>query len=102
MTTPSKLGLVIGTKVRLLKDEEPYYSGYAGNPSITIKKGTIGIIGATDVPFVYRKSVEKCQCDYFVCVDFVIDGVFQGNPIYKHNKWRCGVAPQFLQVVKGE
>lgn len=97
---PSKKGFVEGVEVRLLKDEEAYYSGYAGNPVVVIKAGTIGVVGATDVPYVcpMKDNAEnKRRGDYFVCVDFVLPGVFSGNPKFKQNKWRCGVNPKDME-----
>ena len=95
---PSKKGLVKGILVRLLKDEEAYYSGYAGNPVVIVKAGTVGIIGATDVPYV-TGSKELGRGDYFACVDFLVPDKFSGNPIHKNNTWRCGVNPKHLKIV---
>jgi len=99
---PSKKGLVKGIQVCLLKDEEAYYSGYAGNPVVIIPKLTIGIIGATDVPYVCPmkdRGENLKRGDYFVCVDFVVPNKFAGNPIHKNNTWRCGVNPKNLKIV---
>ena len=100
MMKPSKKGIIEGIKVELLKDQEAYYSGYAGNPKVIIKKGTVGVVGATDVPYVYPMkdaSENKRRGDYFVCVDFKIPGVYSGNPKFKQNVWRCGVNPKDLK-----
>jgi hypothetical protein len=97
---PSKRGLVKGVKVVLLQDEEAYYSDYAGNPKVVVKAGTVGMVGATDVPYVchMRDPVQDEQRGaYFVCVDFKIPGVYSGNPKFKQDVWRCGVNPRNLK-----
>jgi len=102
---PSKKGIVKGVKVVLLQDEEAYYSGYAGNPVVVVKKGTVGVVGATDVPYVHpmKDRIENAKRgNYFVCVDFKIPGVYAGNPKFKQDVWRCGVNPKNLRKVKGE
>ena len=94
MKLPSQLGFVEGVKVVFLKDATPYYSGYAGNPQVIVKSGTIGVVGATDVPSVKRENI------YFVCVDVKIPGVYQGNPENRYDLWRCGVDPKEIKVMK--
>ena len=89
----------VGDQVQLTQDEIPYYSGYAGNPHVLIPKGSIGIVGASKVPYV-TESQTKGRGNYFVCVDFVVPDKFQGNPIHKNNTWRCGVNPKNLIKVK--
>lgn len=96
---PSSKGFAMGTKVVILQDESPYYSGYAGNPHVVILAGSTGIVGATDVPYV-TQSKEKGRGDYFVCVDFILDGIFMDHPIHTHNRWRCGVNPKHLRKAK--
>ena len=96
---PSSKGFTVGMKVVILQDETPYYSGYAGNPHVAIPSGSIGTVRATDVPYV-KQSNEKGRGDYFVCVDFVLNGVFMGNPIHNNNQWRCGVNPKHLRKAK--
>ena len=88
---PSKFQ--IGDKVEILIDKEPYYSDYAGNPKVVIPKGSVGTIGAVNVPSVCREGVT------FNCVDFVLEGVFSGNPIHKNNTWRCAVFTKDLKKV---
>ena len=100
---PSKKGIVKGVKVVLLQDEEAYYSGYAGNPVVVIKAGTVGVVGSTDVPYVYElkdRAENAKRGNYFVCVDFKVPGVFSGNPKFKQDVWRCGVHPRNLKVVR--
>jgi len=89
----------VGDIVELLQDEIPYYSGYAGNPHVTIPKGSKGIVGATKVPYV-RGNTEKGCGDYFVCVDFILPNIFSGNPIHGNNVWRCGVNPKNIKTIK--
>jgi hypothetical protein len=96
---PSDKGFAVGRKVVLLREETPYYSGYAGNPNVAIPQGSTGIVGATDVPYV-AQSRDRGRGDYFVCVDFVLEGVFRGNPVHKQNRWRCGVNPKHLRMEK--
>jgi hypothetical protein len=60
----------IGHKVITLIDKEPYYSNYGGNPKIIIPKGTIGYVGAVNVPVVH--NIGKGL--HFNCVDFEIEG----------------------------
>ena len=97
MNKPSKMGFVEGLKVELKKDYEAYYSGYAGNPVVVIKKGTVGLIGSTDVPYV-KPTRDKSRGAYFVCVDFKLPGVFSGNPKFNHHTWRCGVNPKDMKL----
>lgn len=99
---PSKMGIVENKKVMLLKDEEAYYSGYAGNPIVIIKAGTVGIVGSTDVPYVCPmkdRAENKRRGDYFVCVDFEVEGKYSGNPKFENNIWRCGVNPKNLKLL---
>ena len=49
----------IGQRVKLLVDKVPYYA----KPDFVIPAGSIGVVGATDVPGVYSGR-------YFTCVDF--------------------------------
>ena len=74
----------VGDKVLTIQDEKPYYSGYAGNPDVLIPKGSIGIIGAVDVPCVHIEGT-------FNCVDFIVLDKYDGNPDLKQNKWRCSI-----------
>lgn len=91
----------VGDKVEVTKVHVPYYSGYAGNPTVVITAGTIGIVGATNVPYVRNSQAsDKGRGDYFVCVDFKVRGKFDGNPTLKQNKWRCAVDPKNLKKVK--
>ena len=99
---PSKKGIVPGVEVMILQDEEAYYSDYAGNPKVVVKAGNIGVVGATDVPYVHpmRDLQGRLRGDYFVCVDFKIPGVYSGNPKHGNDVWRCGVNPRHLKMVK--
>ncbi len=96
--TQAEKSLVVGSKVELLKDWKAYYSEYAGNPKVVIKAGMVGVIGATDVPYVYCTE-DVSRGDYFVCVDFVLPGVFSGNPKFKQTTWRIGVNPKYVRLV---
>ena len=87
----------VGDKVALKVDHEAYYSGYAGNPVVIGPAGTVGVVGSVNVPFVWRI---KGHPTTFNCVDFVLPGVYSGNPIYKHDTWRCGVVDKDLRRVK--
>jgi hypothetical protein len=80
----------INDEVITLVDAEPYYSGYAGNPVVTIPKGSIGIVKAVKCPFVRTKG-------YFNCVDFVVTDKFQGNPKFKNNVWRCSLTDKEIK-----
>lgn len=83
----------VGDKVVILVDKQPYYSGYGGNPLVTIPKGTIGTVEAVNVPSVHRDNI------YFNCVDFVLDGVYSGNPSFKQNVWRCSLFDNEIRKV---
>ena len=99
---PSKKGFVKGVKVVLRKDYKPYYSGYAGNPDVVVKAGTVGVVGSTDVPYVYPmkdNEENKRRGVWFVCVDVKLPGVFSGNPKFKQDVWRCGVNPKDMRLV---
>ena len=86
MTWPQ---LELGSKVYLKVDAVPYYSGYAGNPKVLIKAGTVGVVGAVDVPPVCCPRGERPIS--FACVDFHLPGMFQGNPEFNHCTWRVAV-----------
>ena len=96
---PSKKGFKVGVKVELLQTEKPYGSGYGINPEVFVPKGSIGIVGATDVPYVWE-SKEKGHGDYFVCVDVELPGIFNGDPKHNNCTWRCGVNPKHLKIHK--
>jgi hypothetical protein len=74
--------------------KEAYYSRYAGNPLALIKPGMVGTVGAVDVPCVYRV---RRRYYTFLCVDFVLPGVFHGNPKLKNCKWRCSFYPDEIR-----
>lgn len=74
----------IGDKVRITCNAEPYYSGYAGNTVVTITPEHIGTLIKTGVPKVSRPGT-------FCIVDYVLPGVYSGNPIYGNNTWRVGI-----------
>jgi hypothetical protein len=59
-----KSELRIGDRVTVKERLEGYYSGYGGNPAIFLEPGMVGVVGAIDVPSVFREKVS------FVCVDF--------------------------------
>lgn len=92
-TKPVKKLFEVGDKVELLKDHEPYYSDYGGNPKVIVHKGTIGTVMVVNAPSVCREGV------YFNCVDFVLEGIYSGNPIYKNNVWRCAVKNKDMRKV---
>jgi hypothetical protein len=58
--------------VKVKIEKEPYYSGYGGNPKITIPVGTIGVVGAVDVPAVTQSRYVPHPTT-FNCVDFRLD-----------------------------
>lgn len=82
--------LKVGDKVRVKQPTEAYYSKYAGNPQVIITPELVGTVKATDVPYVRRIE------GFFVCVDYEIPGVFQGNPIYQNCTWRIGTPEKNL------
>jgi len=88
---PSKVTAVkisevkVGDKVTCKQEEAAYYSGYAGNPVVIFKPGMVGIVGSVKVPYV---RTSRGQNSYFVCVDFKVAGVFQGNPKCGNDTWR--------------
>jgi len=71
----------VGDRVRLRIDRVPYYSGYAGRPSVILPAGMAGIIGAVDVPPVRGRGGN------FNCVDVVLNGV----------DWRCSALDRELE-----
>lgn len=83
----------VGDQVELREDVEPHYSGYAGNPDVVVKAGTVGTVEAVDVPKVRHPGT-------FICVDFLLPGVFQGNPKYNACIWRCPVSSKQIKKVK--
>jgi len=89
-----KINFKVGDKVTVKTPVEAYYSGYAGNPKCITEPGEIGIVGAIEVPYV---TGNNCT---FVCVDFIKDNLFQGNPIHKNNTWRIGTKKSNLKLVK--
>ena len=93
----------VGARVRLLVAKEPYYSGYSGNPRVVIPKGTVGVVGAVRVPPVtvsraWQKEHPGQEPPDFNCVDFVIDGVFQGDERHGNNNWRCAVYDHEMEL----
>jgi len=84
----------VGQKVRSKISKEAYYSGYAGNPVVTITPDMVGTIGAINVPAVRGSK------PYFHCVDYVIPDVFSGNPIHGHNVWRASFHEDEIELVK--
>lgn len=91
--------LAVGDRVRLLVDKEPYYSGYAGNPKIVITAGTIGTVGAVDVPPVTVRKWSKRQEEDFTCVDFNLPGVYQGDERHNNTVWRAAVYRDEMEKV---
>ena len=83
----------VDQQVKLLVDKVPYYCGYAGNPKVTIPAGTVGTVGAVDVPYVVRRNKT------FTCVDFDLPGVFNGNPQFNKTIWRCSCDDNEIGVV---
>lgn len=82
----------IGDQVKTLVECSPYYSGYAGNPTVIIPKGSIGIVGAIKVPYVNKQG-------FFNCVDFVIPNVFSGNPRHNQNTWRASLTDKEIELI---
>ena len=89
-----KTKFAIGQKVRSKISKEAYYSGYAGNPVVTITPEMVGTIGAINVPAVRGSK------PYFHCVDYVIPEVFSGNPIHGNNVWRASFHEDELELAK--
>lgn len=87
----------VGDKVVLKKAQEAYYSGYASNPVVILPVGAVGIVGSVDVPCCYYI---KGQPQKFNCVDFVLPGVFAGNPIHGNCTWRCGVFENEMKLLR--
>ena len=85
--------LAIGDKVELLEDTAPYYSNYGGNPKVVVPKGTIGTVMAINVPKIRHNGS-------FNCVDFVLPGIYNGNPKFKHCTWRCSLSNQRIKRIK--
>ena len=83
----------VGDKVTVKEAVEARYSRYAGNPECIIEPGVVGTVGAVDVPYVTRNN------GTFVCVDFVVEGTFQGNPIHGNCTWRIGTPANNLVPV---
>lgn len=81
----------VGDQVKTLVDCEPYYSGYAGNPTVQIPKGSIGIVGAVHVPYVSTQG-------FFNCVDFIIPNVFSGDPKHGNNTWRAALTNKEIKI----
>lgn len=73
----------VGDWVQLLEEQVPYYSGYAGNPTVLIPVGSVGVIGYEST--MHSKAVNE----YFV--DFKLEGVYNGNPDNKCITWRIAV-----------
>ena len=88
--------LKVGDLVELLVDVVPYYSGYAGNPKVLITKGTIGRIGAVNVPPVRGNGAN------FLCVDFNKIGFVRGAKNPSVVCWRAAVpysgVKRFLKI----
>ena len=59
-----KSDLHVGDRVTVKERVEGYYSNYGGRPAIFLEPGTVGVVGAINVPSVRRENVS------FVCVDF--------------------------------
>lgn len=86
----------IGDKVMALRPLTPYYSGYGGNPKVTIPVGTIGVVGDVNCPPV--KTITNTVGNHvtgpsFDCVDFNLPGVFSGGAKHKNCTWRVSVFP---------
>jgi hypothetical protein len=67
----------VGDRVTPKAPVKPYYSGYAGNPEVTIYPGMVGVVAVTRVPAVMRVGHRT----EFNCVDFNLPGVYQGDPL---------------------
>lgn len=89
-----KTKFTIGQKVRSKISKEAYYSGYAGNPVVTITPDMVGTIGSLGCPAV--RGTER----RFHCVDYVIPEVFSGNPIHGNNVWRASFYEDEIETVK--
>lgn len=94
----SRKQIEVGSLVVLKVDKVPYYSGYGGNPEVLIKAGTIGIVGAVDVP---RVSPPRNEADNepttFHCVDFVRPE-FNGDPTHGNHTWRVSAYAREIAI----
>ncbi len=88
---PPKHNLKVGDRVRLTEPMEARYSQYAGNPEVIVTPDLIGTIGAIDCPSVRREGV------YFHCVDFILPGVYAGDPCHGNNAWRVAANTKQLE-----
>ena len=76
-----KSDVKLGDRVTVKERVEGYYSNYGGNPAIWFEPGMVGVVGAIDVPSVWRANVS------FVCVDFFCPdtGRTERAAVYYHN-----------------
>lgn len=91
---PPKHSFKVGDRVQLTEPLEARYSQYAGNPKAVITPDLVGTVGAIDCPSVRRESV------YFHCVDFILPGIFQGDPRHGDNLWRVAVSTSQIKHAK--
>jgi len=89
----------VGDKVRLRRPMRPYYSGYSGNPDVTVEVERVGVVASVDVPAVHPTRDGRTRM--FNCVDFRIPGVFQGDPRHGHCVWRVAAGNGDLCLVPG-
>ena len=82
----------IGDKVCPKVARDAYYSNYGGNPRCVFTPDMIGVIGAVNVPNVRSPGV-------FNCVDFVMPGLFMGEPCHNHTTWRGAFTDKELTKV---
>lgn len=80
-----KSDVKLGDRVTVKERVEGYYSRYGGNPAIFLEPGTVGVVGAIDVPSVCREGVS------FVCVDFLCPatGRIERAAVYYSNLCKC-------------
>ena len=79
-----------GDSVTVTEPIEAYYSGFAGNPKVIVQPGQIGTVAEVNVPAVRGNRV-------FACGDFVLPGVFSGDPRHGNDTWRISANPQQLK-----
>lgn len=80
-----KSRIIVGMRVTCRERVEAYYSGRNGNPVVYLEPGTVGIVGAVDVPcttYAYRIDGGTAT---FVCVDFEQDGKTWRAALYYNN-----------------
>ena len=90
----------VGDRVVTRIDSEAYYSDWNGSPKVVIPKGTIGTVGAVDVPPVTMAHNATTEPPNFNCVDFVVPGVHHGRAdVPNAYVWRCSLRNNEIKLV---